>query len=181
MKWQGGCSLPQNNLGGGGGAQAAPPAALRHRRSPVLVTLLGTAFPCPLLLMPLFLPRTLSWRTLHVPHKMLNACWPGGQRPLRSCLLCCRHSSIQSSAFSFLHSACLYLNKNQIRSRTLSVKATIHLGSVHSARIYLVLLCWWHCIVLQEIHSPYLKAPTIKDGEYTCLKSTASDRDAKHD
>lgn len=86
-------SLTSCLLGGGGGAHAAPPAAMRHGRSPVLVTLLGTAFPCPLLLMPLFLPRTLPWPTLHVPDKMLNVCWPGGQSPLRSCLLCCRHHS----------------------------------------------------------------------------------------
>lgn len=33
-----------------------------------------------------------------------------------------------------------------MRSRTLSVRATVHFGSVHSARIYLVLLWRWHYI-----------------------------------
>lgn len=83
-----------------GGSPRSPSCSHETRKKPRPCRTAGHAlprplllFPRPLLLMPLFLPRALPRSPLRVPHKMLNACWPGGQCPLRSCLLCCRHHS----------------------------------------------------------------------------------------
>lgn len=67
-----------------GGSPRAPSCSHETREELRPVALLGTLCPAlssfspaPLLLMPLFLPSSSTVPTA-CPHKMLNACWPGG-------------------------------------------------------------------------------------------------------